>query len=476
MALDQGTLIKILQAALQNKASDIHLRAGTPPAFRMLQGLVPLQFPALSDEDMQNACALIMSADRKVSDWAEIRDVDGSFSVPNVGRFRYNIFRNQKRLGCVLRAIPAKIPTIEELGLPPILKTIAGYPRGLILVTGATGSGKSSTLAAMIGEINAASACHILTIEDPIEYVHVNNKSRVSQREVGADTDSFAKALRSALRQDPDVILVGEMRDIETMDVALKASETGHTVFSTVHTTDAIKTIGRLISMYPPAEQQMVRIRLSENLKSTISQRLIDRKDGKGKVVAMEIMIANHAIAECIADPQKTGEMNYYIELARERLQSQTFDQHLGELYQSGVITLDVAMEAATNPADFERNLMFGEKAGKHAEDAKGEPKQNLEIEKEEPPPVAAPEVVAPGTAFTKNIAPEEVSGIMVKPDSLDSNAPELEHYGGGGTQQKVPSAPPPPTLATMPAAPAKNATNFTTSALRAKQQLKKPA
>jgi twitching motility protein PilT len=443
MALDNATIVKILQAALQNRASDIHLRAGVPPAFRVHHGLLPIQFPAFSDEDMLLACKLITGEDRKIDNWDQIRDIDGSFSVDGVGRFRYNIFRNQKQLGAVLRAIPGKVPTIEELGLPPILKTIAEYPRGLILVTGATGSGKSSTLAAMINEINTNQASHILTIEDPIEYVHPVKKARITQREVGSDTDSFAKALRSALRQDPDVILVGEMRDIETLDVALKASETGHAVFSTVHTTDAIKTIGRLIAMYPAAEQQMVRLRLSENLKSTISQRLINRADGKGKVVAMEIMIANHAIQECIANPQKTCEMNYYIEVARERLQSQTFDQHLGELYKAGTISLEIAMEAASNPADFERNLMFGDKAGKTASDSDDEPKSDLEVEAD---------------------VPEETS-----------NEPEIEHYGGGGGSQNVPPAKPLARPTAPPAPPAPPPTNFSTSELRAKQQ-KKPA
>lgn len=465
MALDQATLLKILQAALQNKASDIHMRAGTPPAFRMTQGLVPLQMPAFSEADMLTACKLILGNERQVENWDNVRDVDGSFALPGVGRFRFNIFRNQKQLGAVLRVIPMKIPAIEELGLPPVLKTIAQMPRGLILVTGATGSGKSSTLAAMIDEINANSASHILTIEDPIEYVHTNKKSRLTQREVGPDTESFGKALRSALRQDPDVILVGEMRDIETLDIALKASETGHVVFSTVHTTDAIKTIGRLISMYPASEQHMVRIRLSENLKSTISQRLIDKKDGKGKVVAMEIMIANHAIQECIANPEKTGEMNYYIEQARERLHSQTFDQHLGELYQNGVITLATAMEAATNPADFERNLMFSDKASKRAEDSTNDGLSRvLEIES------------AGAGAEAAEAAPENDKTMPAIGSS--ATEPEIEHYGGGGAHQKQPTAVAPPVQrpANPPGKQPPAASNFAPSALRAKQQVKKPA
>lgn len=394
MALDQATFLKLLQAAGQHHSSDIHLRTGVAPAFRMADGVVPIQFPALSAEDMALVARILLGDRAESKQLDKICDVDGSYTANGVGRFRFNIYRNQKELGAVLRVIATKIPTIEELGLPPVLKTIAQASRGLILVTGATGSGKSSTLAAMINEINLTSSSHILTIEDPIEYVHSDKKSRVTQREVGTDTESFSKALRSALRQDPDVILVGEMRDIDTLDVALKASETGHLVFSTVHTTDAIKTIGRLVAMYPSSEQHMVRLRLAENLKSTVSQRLIPKKDGSGKVVAMEIMIANLAIQECIARPEKTSEMNYFIEIARERLGSQTFDQHLGVLYRNNVIALDVAKEAATNPADFERNLMFGDNQERPSTDVPAEP-DALEIEKDLkstlPDPVVAP-------------------------------------------------------------------------------------
>jgi len=233
-------------------------------------------------------------------------------------------------------------------------------PRGLVLVTGATGSGKSSTLAAMIDYINATSPCHILTIEDPVEFVHPLKKARVTQREVGRDTSSFAESLRSALRQDPDVILVGEMRDPETIDIALKAAETGHMVFSTVHTTDAIKTIGRLVSVFPPNEQKMVRLRLADNLMATISQRLIKRADGKGMIAAQEIMVSNPGIQECIANPDLTNTMNDYISKSHETSGGQTFEQHLVELYRSGTITVHEAKAAASNPQDFERNLMFG--------------------------------------------------------------------------------------------------------------------
>lgn len=353
--------------AVDHDVSDIHLCAGQAPAMRMRDGLAPLQLPPFTNEDMQLFCRLMIQNANDREQVTQMRDYDGSFEVKNLARFRFNIFRQQKSLAAVLRVIKLKVPTIEELGLPPVLKTIAAYPRGLILVTGATGSGKSSTLAAMINEINQTRGSHIVTIEDPVEFVHKSKKARISQREVGSDTESFARAMKSALRQDPDVILVGEMRDVETMDIALKAAETGHTVFSTVHTTDAIKTIGRLVAMYPADEQKMVRLRLADNLKSTISQRLVNRAEKKGKVVAMEIMISNYSIQECIANPAKTGEMNGFIEQARERLGAQTFDQHLSELYSSGELTFETAMAAATNPADFERNVTFGSNQGRGA-------------------------------------------------------------------------------------------------------------
>ena len=231
-----------------------------------------------------------------------VKDFDGSFEIKGLARFRFNVFRNRSGLGIVLRVIPSVVPTIEQLGLPGVLKSISGMHRGLVLVTGVTGSGKSSTLAAMIDYLNSTWPLHILTIEDPVEFVHRKKKSRFTQREVGPDTESFAGALKSALRQDPDIILVGEMRDAETIGIALKAAETGHMVFSTVHTTDAIKTIGRLIAVFPPEEQRMIRMRLAENITATISQRLVKRADGKGMVAAQEIMIANTGIRECIAD------------------------------------------------------------------------------------------------------------------------------------------------------------------------------
>jgi twitching motility protein PilT len=306
--------------------------------------------------------------------------------VKGLARFRYNIFRHRGRLGAILRIIPSQVPTIEDLGLPQVLKKIAALPRGLVLVTGVTGSGKSSTLAAMIDYVNRTFPYHILTIEDPVEYVHAQKRARVCQREVGRDTGDFAGALRSALRQDPDVILVGEMRDRETIDIALKAAETGHLVFSTVHTPDAIKTVGRLIAVFPAEEQNMVRLRLAENLVATVSQRLLKRADGSGRVAAQEIMISNKSIQECIADPAHTGEINDYISKSREVLGGQTFDQHLVELYREGLVTLEDAKEAASNASDFARNLMYGSSqraSGKATPEETGAVEESVQLEEQ---------------------------------------------------------------------------------------------
>lgn len=358
--MDQQAFLSLLSAAVQHGVSDIHLQPGSPPGFRVKGDLRNVKTNPLTEQDI-HAMIKLMVHDKSVHEkLAGLQEYDGSFEVKGLCRFRYNIYRFGSKLGAVLRAIPAVIPTIDKLGLPSSLKKIAMMQRGLVLVTGATGSGKSSTLAAIIDQINSSCPYHILTIEDPVEFVHQQKKSRITQRELGRDTDTFAHALRAALRQDPDVILVGEMRDPVTIDIALKAAETGHLVFSTVHTTDAIKTIGRLISVFPSEEQPIVRQRLADNLVSTVSQRLIKRADGKGMVAAQEIMITNMGIQECISDPDQTGAMNDYISKSKDVQGGQTFDQHLVELYHRGVITLADAKEASSNPTDFERNLMFG--------------------------------------------------------------------------------------------------------------------
>ncbi len=355
MTLEQLQLL--LTAGVQHGASDIHFKVGDPPPSRVNGPLVPLKYDKLKPADTNAICQLIVR-DASV-DLAHVQEHDTSYSLPGVSRFRVNIYRQRNSLSLVLRIIPQQLPSIEGLGLPPIIQKIADEERGLVLLTGATGSGKSSTLAAMISYINATRRVHILTIEDPIEFLHANQKASVSQREIGLDTKNYNVALRAALRQDPDVILVGEMRDAESIDIALKASETGHMVFSTVHTTDAAKTIGRLVSVFPAEEQQTVRYRIADNLRATISQRLLPRADVKGRAVAAEIMVVTKTVQEYIRDPERTGGLKDVIEKGRSQYGMQSFDQHLTELYRAGKITLEIATEAASNPADFQRALSF---------------------------------------------------------------------------------------------------------------------
>ena len=357
--MEQRTFNQLLAAAVKNGASDIHLKAGAPPALRISGSLLPVKVPALNPEDTAGIAAFILANARWQGDLNSLRDWDTSYAVEDVGRFRVNIFRQKGNFAMVLRAIPFNVPTIESLGLPPVCKTLAEFERGLVLLTGVTGSGKSSTLAALVRQINETTRAHILTIEDPIEFLHEDKLSRVTQREIGPDTGNFAQALRAALRQDPDVILVGEMRDTETIDIALKASETGHLVLSTVHTTDAAKTIGRLCDAFPADAQEPLRHRLAENLKGTISQRLLPKAQGKGRVVAAEVMVSTEAIKEYITDPDRTHEITDYLAKNRDVYGTQSFDQHLSELYKAGAITLDVAKAAASNPSDFERALSF---------------------------------------------------------------------------------------------------------------------
>jgi len=357
--MEQRTFNQLLAAAVKNGSSDIHIKAFAPPALRINGSLLPVKVPALAPDDTQAIAKFILDANNYRGEMRDVRDVDTSYAVEDVGRFRTNIFRQKGNFALVLRAIPMNVPSLEQLGLPPVVKTICENERGLVLVTGVTGSGKSSTLAAMIKLINETTRAHILTIEDPIEFLHEDKLSRVTQREIGPDTPNFAIALRAALRQDPDVILVGEMRDLETVEIALKAAETGHLVLSTVHTTDCAKTIGRLIDVFPHDAEDAIRSRLAENLKSVISQRLLPKATGKGRTVACEVMVTTESIREFITDPERTHEISDYLAKNRDVYGTQSFDQHLSELYRSNAITLDVAKSASTNPSDFERALSF---------------------------------------------------------------------------------------------------------------------
>jgi twitching motility protein PilT len=357
--MDIQQLGQLLSVGVKNGASDIHFRPGDPPTYRVNGQLHPLGQNKLTAQQTREIGRLVIS-DAQVQDTIDtLQEYDGSFSVPGAARFRVNVYRQRGSIGIVLRIIPAHPPTLEQLGLPEVVKRIAASERGLVVVTGATGSGKTSTLAAIVDHINRTTRKHIVTIEDPIEYLHANHQSSISQREIGIDTRSFVTAMRAAMRQDPDVILVGEMRDTESVDIAMKAAETGHLVLSTVHTTDAATTIGRLISMFPPEEQGSVRLRLSENLRASISQRLIPRVDGRGRALAQEIMVHNVSVAECIRDPSKTTGLKDVITKGHDVLGTQTFDMHLTELYRAGTISLEAARAAATNSADFERALNF---------------------------------------------------------------------------------------------------------------------
>jgi twitching motility protein PilT len=356
----------VLKSMVEQGGSDLHISAGS--GFRIrVRGKLTLASDTepLSPNDIITVVGGILLANRKctpenlMSFIGTITDYDGSYSVSGLGRFRVNIASQRQSLSLVLRHIPLVLPTIESLGLPQVIGEISLEERGLVLVTGITGSGKSTTLAAMINLINQKKNCKIITIEDPIEFLYRDVNCSVIQRECGSDTENFAKALRAALRQDPDIILVGEMRDKETIDIAIKAAETGHLVLSTVHTTDAPKTISRILSNFESSEQSAVRLRLSETLLSIISQRLVVRADGGGRVVACEIMRRTQTIQECIEDPEKIHMIKEYIEKGREMYQMQTFDQHLTDLYKSGIISMETAKSAATSPSDFERNLSF---------------------------------------------------------------------------------------------------------------------
>jgi twitching motility protein PilT len=343
----------LLKIAVERKASDLHLKVGSHPVIRIdgeLTGLDELK--RLMQEDTIAMAFSIMNA-RQKQRFKEELELDIAYSVPGLGRFRCNVFQQRGSVGLVLRVIPARVQSVRELMLPQVLDRICEERRGLILCTGTTGSGKSTTLAAMIDYINASRTEHIMTIEDPIEFIHRDKKSVVNQREIDVDTRSFAGALRSALRQDPDVILVGEMRDYETIETALLAAETGHLVFSTLHTLDATETINRIISVFPPHHQKQIRIQLSQVLKSVISLRLVPRADGIGRVPAAEVLISTAYIRECIENKEKTKFIREQISLGTSQYGMQTFDQSLYQLYKSGLITLDEALKRATNPDEF---------------------------------------------------------------------------------------------------------------------------
>ncbi len=347
----------LLKKAVEKKASDLHLKVGSHPVIRVDGRLEPLpELKRLMQEDTIAMAFSIMNA-RQKQRFKEELELDIAYSVPGLGRFRCNIFQQRGTVGLVLRVIPARVQTIKELTLPPVLEEICGENSGLVLCTGTTGSGKSTTLAAMINEINSDRPENIITIEDPIEFLHRDKKSIVNQREVDVDTRAFSTALRSALRQDPDVILVGEMRDFETIETALLAAETGHLVFSTLHTLDATETINRIISVFPPHHQKQIRIQLSQVLRAVISLRLVPRADGLGRVPAVEVLISTPYIRDCIENKEKTKYIREQIKLGTSQYGMQTFDQSLYVLYKNGLITLDEALRRASNPDEFKLKI-----------------------------------------------------------------------------------------------------------------------
>jgi twitching motility protein PilT len=409
LPLDRSRVEEILRLGVQRGASDVHFKAGERVMMRINGRLHRLNLPPLAPEDSRRVYESLRPphAERPGE---ELREVDFSLSVSGAGRFRVNAFQQRGSLALVIRVIPIQIPELADLNLPSILPALANERRGLVLVTGTTGSGKSTTLAAMIDQINKTRTAHVVTIEDPIEFLFANQKSSIVQREVGVDTGSFSVALRAALRQDPDVIMVGEMRDLETIDIALKAAETGHLVLSTAHTTDAAKTIQRILAVFPSAEQNMVRIRLAECLRAVVSQRLLPRADGSGLIPAVETMVVTRVIQDCIRNPERNYEINEFVSKGRN-YGMQTFDQALLRLLRRGLITREVAISAATSPGDLDLQLRMGidedelaieghRQSSYHevplpfglppAEEAPGEDEKDLELAPHRPPPPAA--------------------------------------------------------------------------------------
>jgi twitching motility protein PilT len=343
----------LLTAAVNAGASDLHLKAGSYPMMRVNGTLhIITEDRRLEPGDTAAFAETVLTPDLQQR-FVMNQEVDSAYSVPGLGRFRCNVFQQRGTTGLVLRVIPTAIKSIDELGLPPVLKKIGSEERGLVLVTGTTGSGKSTTLAALIHHINSTRSAHIMTIEDPIEYLHRDHHSIVNQRQVNVDTKSFSYALRSALRQDPDVILVGEMRDYETVETALSAAETGHLVLSTLHTLDATETISRIIAVFPPHQQRQVRIQLASVLKAAISQRLMPRADGHGRVPAVEVMVSTAFIRDAIVDKDKTSQIHGAIAAGTSQYGMQTFDQSIFGLYQQGLVTLEEAMRWASNVDEF---------------------------------------------------------------------------------------------------------------------------
>jgi twitching motility protein PilT len=352
--LEEAHIDDMLRLVVEKGASDLHISVGIPPIIRVDGQLLPTNYEKVTPQDSQRLIYDILT-DEQIQRFETTYELDFSYTLGKLSRFRVNVYRDRGNVAMAFRVIPSRIPTIRELGLPPVLEELTRLPRGLILVTGPTGSGKSTTLAAMINQINSERSVHILTIEDPIEYLHTHRFSVINQREVGQDTKSFANALRAALREDPDVILVGEMRDLETMQMAVSAAETGHLVFATLHTNSAATSVERIVDSFPPGQQEQVRLQLSNNLQAILCQQLLPRANQPGRICAMEIMTASPAIRNLIRE-NKAHQITSMIQTSAN-LGMQTMDQSLRDLYVRGLITFEVAMERAMNPPELEKMI-----------------------------------------------------------------------------------------------------------------------
>jgi twitching motility protein PilT len=354
-------LHQLLKAMIEKGASDMHITTGSPPLLRIDGEVMPLKLPPLSPVDSKALCYSILTEEQKVS-FEKHNELDLSFGVKNLSRFRANVYMQRGAVSGAFRAIPFKILTFEELGLPPIISELADKPRGLVLVTGATGSGKSTTLASIIDKINSETRMHIMTIEDPIEYLHPHKLCVVNQREIGTDTSNFKTALKYVLRQDPDVVLVGEMRDLETIEAALTIAETGHLVFATLHTNSCAQTINRIVDVFPTHQQQQIRAQLSFSLAGVVTQQLLPRHNGPGRVLAMEIMVPNAAIRNLIRE-NKIQQIYSQMQVGQEKFGMQTMNQSLYSLYARRLISLDEAVGRSSDPDEL-RNMVEGRVAG----------------------------------------------------------------------------------------------------------------
>lgn len=355
--IDDVHIDELLEIVFENNASDLHLAVDLPPVMRVDGELRAMRYTPLTAEISQRLMYDILT-DEQIQRFETDLELDCSYQLRNVARFRVNVFRDRGTLAGAFRLIPTKIPTIEQLGLPPVVEQLARRPRGLLLVTGPTGSGKSTTLAAMINQINTERAEHIITIEDPIEYLHHHKKSIINQRELGQDTHAFSNALRAALREDPDALLVGEMRDLETMKLAITCAETGHMVMATLHTNSAAESVDRIIDVFPAEEQEQVRVQLSNNLIGVLSQQLLPRAGQPGRVAAIEVMVATAAIRNLVRE-NKAHQITSIIQTSREA-GMQTMDQALSDLYKQSLITYEVAVQRSQNPQELEK-LIHGE-------------------------------------------------------------------------------------------------------------------